>query len=93
MQPSWHRVELSASEISRGTWTTMQAEFEQLFLSAGAPQHMGMYCDSQMHEDPVVFYFSPACMPHCKSFFVKWSAVESSSPRNARSPIVGHANS
>lgn len=91
MQPSWHRVELSSADISRGSWTAIQTEFEQLFLVAGAPAGMGMYCDSQVHEDPVVFYFSPACAPHCKSFFTKWSAVQSGGPRSAKAPIVGHA--
>ena len=91
MQPSWHRIELSANDIARGSWKEMQSEFEQLFIGAGAPPEMGMYCDSQMHENPIVFYFSPACVPHCKSFFVKWSAVESRGPRNATGPMVGHA--
>jgi hypothetical protein len=86
-------VELSANDISQGKWREMQAEFEQLFLAAGAPTQMGMYCDSEMYEDPIIFYFSPGCAPFCSHFFVKWSAVSSGSPRNAKSPIVCHANS
>jgi hypothetical protein len=91
MQSSWYRIELSSNDISRGSWANLQAEFEQVFLAAGGPAEMGMYCDTQLHEDPIVFYFSPACAPHCKSFFTKWSAVQSGGPRNAKKPIVGHA--
>ena len=90
MNHPWHKLEMHSADIVRGNWKQMQGEFELIFATAGSPFQMGMYCDSELHENPIAFYFSPECMPLFATFFKKWGAVESDAPKNAKSPMVGH---
>jgi len=91
MSDSWHMVSLQEPAIMAGKFPEIKNEFEALYMALGAPMGAGLYCDSQMSDIPLNFYFPPACIPLFEGFLKKWGAVQSGPPKVAKSPLVGRS--
>ena len=55
---SWYEIALSSEQLNAGVSEEIQSDFETLFVNAGAPPGMALFCDS-FPVPQYSIYFSP----------------------------------
>jgi hypothetical protein len=56
---SWYEVILSSEQVTEGISEKIQSDFEELFIKAGKPPEMALFCDT-FPVPQFSMYFSPA---------------------------------
>lgn len=61
---SWYEVILSREQVVEGISEKIQSDFEELFVKAGKPHKMALFCDT-FPVPQFSMYFSPICAQYC----------------------------
>ena len=80
---SWHKITLTADQVSSGLMIKIQEEFSNLYIASLAPDGAALFSPSfpQGSSDELTeFYFSPASMPFARVLVARYSGVPCRKP-------------
>ena len=69
---SWYEVILSREQLTEGISEKIQSDFETLFIKAGTPPEMALFCDS-FTVPQFSMYFSPGAVQHASDLIATYS--------------------
>jgi len=69
---SWYEVILSSEQVSEGISGKIQSDFEELFIEAGKPPEMALFCDS-FPVPQFSMYFSPVSAQYASDLISAYS--------------------
>ena len=69
---SWYEVILSSEQMSEGISEKIQSDFEELFIKAGKPPEMALFCDT-FPVPQFSMYFSPASTQYVSDLIAAYS--------------------
>jgi hypothetical protein len=84
----WHRVQLTAGDISRGWHATILEQFETVFVAMRAPKDMAMFASDFTHL-AAYLYFSPATAVHADGFLRLVRAIPCKAPSEPVTLLAG----
>jgi hypothetical protein len=76
---SWYEVILSSEQLSEGISEKIQSEFEALFVKAGKPQEMALFCDT-FPVPQFSMYFSPMAVQYASDLISTYSGAACEKP-------------
>ena len=90
---SWYEVILNSEQISEGISEKIGGDFEQLYIKAGKPQEMALFCDT-FPVPQFSMYFSPVAGQHASDLIAAYSGDPCEKPdANEVTLLVGDRNS
>ena len=90
---SWYEVILSREQLTEGISEKIQSDFETLFVKAGAPPEMALFCDS-FPVPQFSMYFSPVAVQHASDLIATYSGDACEKPDASEvTLLVGDKNS
>ena len=69
---SWYEVILSSEQLSYGISEKIQSDVETLFIKAGRPPEMALFCDT-FPVPQFSMYFSPVAVPYASDLISTYS--------------------
>jgi hypothetical protein len=90
---SWYEVVLSSEQLSEGVSEKIQSDFEALFVNAGMPAEMALFCDT-FPVPQFSMYFSPVAGKHASDLISNYSGDTCEKPDASEvTLLVGDRNS
>ena len=90
---SWYEVVLSSEQMAKGVSEKIQSDFEALFINAGEPAEMALFCDS-FPVPQYSMYFSPASAQYASDLISAYSGDPCETPEASEvTLLVGDRNS
>ena len=90
---SWYEVILSSEQLSDGVSEKIQSDFKELFVKAGTPSEMALFCDT-FPVPQFSMYFSPAAVQHASDLISTYSGDVCEKPEASEvNLLVGDQNS
>ena len=68
----WYEITLSSEQLDAGVSEEIQRDFETLFINAGAPPRMALFCDS-FPVPQYSMYFSPDSVEYASDIISAYS--------------------
>jgi hypothetical protein len=87
----WHRVQLTAADISRGWHATILEQFEIVFVAMRSPKDTAMFATDFTHL-VAYLYFSPATAMHAAGFLRLVRAIPCKAPSEPVTLLAGDPN-
>jgi hypothetical protein len=89
----WYEMVLSREQVVEGISEKIQSEFEELFVKAGKPPEMALFCDT-FTAPQFSMYFSPVCAQYCPEFISGYSGKPCGKPNASEvNLLVGERDS
>lgn len=90
---AWYEIVLSREQLSEGISEKIQNEFETLFIKAGTPSEMALFCDS-FTVPQFSMYFSPVAVQYASDLISTYSGDPCEKPEASQvTLLVGDRNS
>ena len=90
---SWYEVILSSEQLSEGISEKIQSDFEALFVKAGTPPEMALFCDT-FPVPQFSMYFSPVAVQYASDLISIYSGDTCEKPDASEATLlVGDKNS
>jgi len=90
---SWYEVILSSEQLSEGISEKIQSDFEALFIKAGTPPEMALFCDT-FPVPQFSMYFSPVAGQYASDLISTYSGDTCEKPDASEATLlVGDKNS
>jgi len=90
---SWYEIILSREQLSEGISEKIQNDFEALFIKAGTPPEMALFCDT-FTVPQFSMYFSPVAVQYVSDLISTYSGDTCEKPEASEvTLLVGDRNS
>ena len=90
---SWYEIALSSEQLNAGVSEEIQSDFETLFVNAGAPPGMALFCDS-FPVPQYSMYFSPESVEYASDIISAYSGDPCDQPNASEvTLLVGNRDS
>jgi len=84
---SWYEVILSSEQVGEGISEKIQSDFEKLFVKAGKPPEMALFCDT-FPVPQFAMYFSPVSAHYCSELISAYSGDACEKPNSSEVTLL-----